>query len=100
MATNPITEVVATMPSPSVNQTMARVPSFVVTQTMAPTGHVTVPVNHGEKSKKFNGLNFKRWQQKMLFYLTSLNLARFLIEDASKLKQGEGNIQAVTAVEA
>jgi hypothetical protein len=27
--------------------------------------------------KKFNGLNFKRWQQKMLFYLNILNLARY-----------------------
>ena len=35
-------------------------------------------VSHGEKPEKFNGTNFKRWQQKMLFYLTTLNLARFL----------------------
>ncbi|KAL2503938.1 Uncharacterized protein Adt_19559 [Abeliophyllum distichum] len=97
MATDSITEVVATenqtmatMQSPSVNQTMAQVPSFAVTQTMAPTSHVSVPVNHGEKSEKFNRLNFKRWQQKMLFYLTTLNLARFLIDDASKLKQEHG----------
>ena len=34
-----------------------------------------VPVHHSEKLEKFNGLNFKRWQQKMLFYLTTLNLA-------------------------
>ncbi|KAL2471598.1 Uncharacterized protein Adt_39734 [Abeliophyllum distichum] len=107
MVTDPITEVVATenqtvatVPSPSVNQTMAQVSSFAVTQTMAPTGHVNVPVNHGEKLKKFNGLNFKRWQQKMLFYLTTLNLARFLTEDAPKVKQSEGDIQAVSAVEA
>ncbi|KAL2531340.1 zinc knuckle (CCHC-type) family protein [Abeliophyllum distichum] len=46
MATDPITEVVATenqtvatVPSPSVNQTVAQVPSFAVTQTVAPTGH-------------------------------------------------------------
>ncbi|KAL2466738.1 Uncharacterized protein Adt_42589 [Abeliophyllum distichum] len=107
MATDPITEVVATenqtvanVLSPSVNHTVAQVPSFDATQTVAPTGHVTVPVNHGEKPKKFNGLNFKRWQQKMLFYLITLNLARFLTEDAPKLKQGEGDIQAVSAVEA
>ncbi|KAL2517558.1 Uncharacterized protein Adt_13805 [Abeliophyllum distichum] len=107
MATDPITEVVATenqtvatVPSTSVNQIVAQVPSFVATQAVAPTGHVTVPVNHGEKPEKFNGLNFNRWQQKMLFYLTTLNLARFLTEDAPKLKQDEGDIQAVSAVEA
>ncbi|GKB43575.1 hypothetical protein Tco_0888517 [Tanacetum coccineum] len=56
--------------------------------------NVTVPVNvtgapitntianHAEKPKKFNGQNFKRWQQKMFFYLTTLNLARFLNETA------------------
>ncbi|KAB2631113.1 hypothetical protein D8674_008632 [Pyrus ussuriensis x Pyrus communis] len=38
--------------------------------------------NHGEKPEKFNGTDFKRWQQKMLFYLTTLNLAKFLTEDA------------------
>ena len=35
-------------------------------------------LSHGEKSEKFNGTEFKRWQQKMLFYLTTLNLAHFL----------------------
>ncbi|KAK3021002.1 hypothetical protein RJ639_045467 [Escallonia herrerae] len=29
----------------------------------------------GERPKKFNGKDFKRWQHKMLFYLTTLNLA-------------------------
>ena len=33
-------------------------------------------VSHGEKLEKFNGTKFKMWQQKM-FYLTTLNLARF-----------------------
>ncbi|KAL2541186.1 glutaredoxin-related [Abeliophyllum distichum] len=60
----------------------------------------TKAVNHGEKPKKFNGLNFKRWQQKILFYLITLNLARFLTEDALKLKQGKRDIQAISAVEA
>ncbi|KAL2505122.1 Uncharacterized protein Adt_20743 [Abeliophyllum distichum] len=107
MATDPITEIVATenqtvatVPSPSVNQTMAQVPSFAVTQTVAHIGHVTVPVHHKEKLEKFNRLNFNRWQKKILFYLTTLNLTRFLTEDAPKLKPGEGDIQAVSAVEA
>ncbi|KAL2499220.1 Uncharacterized protein Adt_24770 [Abeliophyllum distichum] len=107
MATNLIIEVVATenqtvatVPSPSVNQTMTQVPSFAVTQTLVPTGHVNILVNHRRKPDKFNGLNFKKWQQKMLFYLTTLNLARFLTDDAPKLNEGEGDIQAVSAVEA
>ena len=51
---------------------------------------VSVPL--GEKLEKFNGFNFKRWQQKMLFYLRTFNLARFLAKDASKLKEDECNI--------
>ncbi|KAK3043138.1 hypothetical protein RJ639_000027 [Escallonia herrerae] len=39
----------------------------------------------GERLKKFNRKDFKRWKQKMLFYLTTLNLARFLQEDALDL---------------
>ncbi|XP_068314976.1 uncharacterized protein [Pyrus communis] len=44
---------------------------------------VVIPssTNHGEKPEKFNGTDFKRWQQKMLFYLTTLNLAKFPTED-------------------
>jgi len=34
-----------------------------------------------EKPEKFDGMEFKRWQQKMLFYLTTLHLAKFLQED-------------------
>ena len=57
-------------------------------------------VSHGEKLEKFNGTEFKRWQQKMLFYLTTLNLARFLQEDAPALKENETDRQVVTTVEA
>ena len=46
----------------------------------------------GEKPKKFNGLNCKRWQKNMLFYLTTLNLERFFTEDALKLKEDERDI--------
>ena len=34
-----------------------------------------------EKPEKFDGIKIKRWQQKMLFYLTTLHLAKFLQED-------------------
>ena len=40
---------------------------------------------------KFNGTDFKRWQQKMLFYLTTLSLAKFLHEDPPALVEGETN---------
>ncbi|GKC11489.1 hypothetical protein Tco_1008271 [Tanacetum coccineum] len=42
--------------------------------------------NHAEKPEKFNGQNFKRWQQKMFFYLGTLNLVWFLNETAPQVK--------------
>ena len=57
-------------------------------------------MSHEEKPEKFNGTEFKRWQQKMLFYLTTLNLARFLQEDAPALKENETDRQVVATVEA
>ena len=35
-----------------------------------------------EKVEKFKGVDFKRWQQKMLFFLTTLNLAHVVKEEA------------------
>ncbi|KAL4274112.1 hypothetical protein GQ457_13G011410 [Hibiscus cannabinus] len=40
-----------------------------------------VAMSHNEKPSKFTGHNFKTWQQKMLFYLTMLNMAKYLNED-------------------
>ena len=37
-----------------------------------------------EKPDKFNGIDFKIWQQKMLFYLTTMNLANIIREDVPK----------------
>ena len=34
-----------------------------------------------EKPGKFSGVNFKRWQQKMFFYLTTLSLQKFIKEE-------------------
>lgn len=56
--------------------------------------------NHEEKLEKFNGTKFKRWLQKMLFYLTTLNLTKFLYEDAPNLKENEFNMQIVAAMNA
>ncbi|CAL5433067.1 unnamed protein product [Camellia sinensis] len=76
--------------------------STIVVAAIAPTPSpvMTVPINRGEKLEKFSGIDFKRWQQKMLFYLTTLNLARFLREDAPILKEDETDRQVVAAVDA
>ena len=61
---------------------------------------VNTVAKHAEKSKKFSGLHFKPWQQKMFFYLTTLNVARFLTESTPQLNEGETDVQAVNAVDA
>lgn len=55
---------------------------------------VPTTVPPGEKPKKFNGADFKRWQQKMLFYLTTLNLVRFLREDPPAAMENDSNSKA------
>lgn len=57
--------------------------------------------NHIEKPFVFKGVDFKRWQQKMLFYLTTLNLAQVITSEAPDLP-AEGDIPDATikAVEA
>ncbi|GJR15628.1 hypothetical protein Tco_0798280 [Tanacetum coccineum] len=80
------------------------------TQTPPPATTVVIPTgapatntvaNHAEKPKKFNGQNFKRWQQKMFFYLTTLGLARFLKETVPQVEpptEGQSsNAQAIMA---
>ena len=52
---------------------------------VAPTFRVMPPAAQAEKPEKFNRSNFKRWQQKMMFYLTTINLDRYLKEVASLL---------------
>ena len=61
---------------------------------------VPISVSLEEKLEKYNRLNFKRWQHKMLFYMTTLNLVRFLTEDAPKLKEDEHDIQVISVVDA
>nr|XP_015893594.2 uncharacterized protein LOC107427727 [Ziziphus jujuba var. spinosa] len=49
--------------------------------TQTPVFQVLPPANHIERPEKFDEAKFKRWQRKMLFYLSTLELARFLTED-------------------
>ena len=58
-----------------------------------------VPTTHAERPEKFNRKNFKQWQQKMLFNLTTLNLSRYLIEETPMLT-AESDTQMVFAVDA
>ncbi|KAH9671079.1 hypothetical protein KPL70_017207 [Citrus sinensis] len=87
-------------------ETIDDVPYVPVSSSIAAPSVVKEPtsmailVNHVERPEKFNGQNFKCWQQKMLFYLTTLNLARFLTEDAPKPKEGETDIQVASAIDA
>ena len=74
--------------------------SVLAVKLSAMMSSAAVIVHHDEKLKKFNGLDFKRQQQKILFYLTILNLARFLIEEPLKLSEGETNIKRVNVVDA
>ncbi|KAH9678457.1 hypothetical protein KPL71_025717 [Citrus sinensis] len=60
---------------------------------------MTIPVNHTERPEKFNGQNFKRWLQKIFFYLTTLNLASFLTNDVPKPKEGETDVQVASAID-
>ena len=70
----------------------AQVKIPIVAQVIVMPTVMSIFVSLGEKSKKFNGLNFKMWQHKILFYMTTKNLARFFTKDALKLKEYEHDI--------
>lgn len=57
---------------------------------------LTMSVSHVDKPKKFDETNFKHWQQKMHFYLTTLHMDRFLKEEVSLLT-AESNALTVYA---
>ena len=73
----------------------AQVTTLTVAQVPMMPISCPICVSNGEKLEKFNGLNFKRW----LFYLTTLNLASFLTEEALKLKENEHDIQVIIDVD-
>ena len=54
-----------------------------------PSAMSNVPFSHIDKTEKFKGVDFKPWQKKMYFYLTTLNLARFLSEDAAVIAKND-----------
>ncbi|OIT31697.1 serine carboxypeptidase-like 40 [Nicotiana attenuata] len=62
----------------SVAGTGATVTSVAASSSRSTPAHAMAPA---EKPGKFSGIDFKRWQMKMLFYLTTLSLQRFIKED-------------------
>ncbi|KAL0456423.1 UNVERIFIED_CONTAM: hypothetical protein Slati_0981500 [Sesamum latifolium] len=63
--------------------------------------HVAQPIAaQGKRPEKLSGNDFKRWHQKMLFYLTTLNLERFLSEEAPIVFEGETHTQKMVAMDA
>ncbi|XP_052177552.1 uncharacterized protein LOC127791608 [Diospyros lotus] len=61
---------------------------------------VTEATPHVEKPHQFNGEDFKRWQQKMVFYLTTLNLAYILKEACPVTPEENATAEEVVAKEA
>ncbi|KAL8473098.1 hypothetical protein ACS0TY_030073 [Phlomoides rotata] len=59
-----------------------------------------VPLARSDKLAKFIGSDFKRRQQKVLFYLTTLNLARFLRKDPLTIEDGDNNQEQLNALNA
>ena len=53
-----------------------------------------------EKPDKFIGTDFKRWQQKILFYLTTMNLANIITEDVPKATTDPPTREMLLTIEA
>lgn len=92
------TDAVPTMTETALVLTSAVGPSVVKERTS-----VAIPLNYVERLEKFTGQRFlteDAERRKMFFYLTMLNLVRFLMEDAPKPKECETNVQVVSAIDA
>ncbi|CAL2278108.1 unnamed protein product [Prunus armeniaca] len=55
---------------------------------------------HYENPEKFMGIDFKRWQHKMLFYLTTLNQAHVVREAAPKMDENPMSKETMMTIEA
>ncbi|KAL7617479.1 hypothetical protein Lser_V15G03163 [Lactuca serriola] len=69
------------------------------------TNELVPPLAHNmlepqQKPEKFNGLDFKGWQQEMIGYLKTLNFDGFLTKDPPELNAQVGDIQSPTVIDA
>ncbi|XP_070003417.1 uncharacterized protein [Nicotiana sylvestris] len=77
--------------------TGATVTSVAASSSRSTPAHAMAPA---EKLGKFFGIDFKRWQMKMLFYLTTLSLQRFIKEDSPVLAEGTPDDERFVVTEA
>ncbi|KAA3466959.1 pol polyprotein [Gossypium australe] len=85
----------------STNSPNSQSGALVPTQASNQNSMLPVLVSHNEKPAEFSGQNFKTWQQKRLFYLSMLNLAKFLKDDPPTIKEGEvDDVTVFTTIEA
>ncbi|XP_055814101.1 uncharacterized protein LOC129883467 [Solanum dulcamara] len=61
---------------------------------------VSTAMTTAEKLGKFICIDFKRWQQKMFFYLTTFSLQRFTNEDASVVEEETPDNEKFIVIEA
>ena len=87
-ATPPAFATTTTLPPQPVNQTPPMPPQ---------NPHMEVP-RAKTKPSIFAGQNYKRWREQVMFYLTTMNMQRFLVEDPPVVQ--EGTAWDVAAVEA
>ncbi|XP_070055477.1 uncharacterized protein [Nicotiana tomentosiformis] len=68
---------------------MTEIENHVVgsTSNVASFSRSVPPPAPSEKPKKLFGIDFKQWQQKMFFYLTTLSLQKFIKEDVPVLPE-------------
>lgn len=52
------------------------------------------------KLEKFNGIDFKRWQQKILFDLTTMNLENIVSDDVPKADRDSPSRVSLMTIEA
>ncbi|KAF3626784.1 putative phosphoserine aminotransferase, chloroplastic-like [Capsicum annuum] len=78
------------------------VATTVAATSIATTSRMNAPpvMEPEEKPKKFAGINFKRWQKKTFFYVTTLCLQRFTIEEAPEVPKGTFKQERFVIVEA
>nr|XP_009782249.1 PREDICTED: uncharacterized protein LOC104231026 [Nicotiana sylvestris] len=81
----------------SVAGTGATVTSVAASSSRSTRAHAMAPA---EKSGKFSSIDFKRWQMKMLFYLTTLSLQRFIKEDPPIMAENTPDDERLVVTEA